>query len=171
MNVELVGVAIDGAASFEAAFGLDRDTLALCGDANDLHLALLESAHRARHTFEEGRPRATAEDAWYQIAVPTIAPIRGRANILAELLRMKSKVADQKHEMKNVAASGNVVFTERVDQSLRNGRWVPIPLVAVFEVNARGEISAWREYLDLGHAANQHGMTFEALRETLLHSH
>lgn len=112
-----------------------------------------------------------AEDAWYQIAVPTIAPIRGRANILAELLRMKSKVADQKHEMKNVAASGNVVFTERVDQSLRNGRWVPIPLVAVFEVNARGEISAWREYLDLGHAANQHGMTFEALRETLLHSH
>lgn len=112
-----------------------------------------------------------AEDAWYQIAVPTIAPIRGRANILAELLRMRSKVADQKHEMKNVAANGNVVFTERVDQSLRNGRWVPIPLVAVFEVNARGEISAWREYLDLGHAANQHGMTFEALRETLLHSH
>lgn len=112
-----------------------------------------------------------AEDAWYQIAVPTIAPIRGRANILAELLRMKSKVADQKHEMKNVAASGNVVFTERVDQSLRNGRWVPIPLVAVFEVDARGEISAWREYLDLGHAANQHGMTFEALQETLLHAH
>lgn len=111
-----------------------------------------------------------AEDASYQITVPTIAPIRGRAAIKSELLRMQSKVADQKHEMKNVAASGNVVFTERVDQSLRHGHWVAIPLVAVFEVNERGEIAAWREYLDLGHAAQQHGMTFEALQQTLVMS-
>ena len=112
-----------------------------------------------------------AEDASYQIAVPTIKAIRGRAAIKSELLRMQGKVADQKHEMKNVAANGRVVFTERVDQSLRHGHWVAIPLVAVFEVNERGEIAAWREYLDLGHAAQQHGMTFEALQQTLVHDH
>jgi limonene-1,2-epoxide hydrolase len=109
-----------------------------------------------------------ADDASYQIVVPTIAPIHGRGAIKAELLRMKAKVAEQKHEMKHVAASGGTVFTERVDQSLRNGRWVAIPLVAVFEVDATGRITAWREYLDLGHAAQQHGMSFEALQQSLL---
>jgi limonene-1,2-epoxide hydrolase len=109
-----------------------------------------------------------ADDASYQIAVPTLAPIHGRAAIKSELLRMKTRVADQKHVMKNVAAAGNIVFTERVDSSLRNGRWVDIPLVAVFELNDGGQITAWREYLDLGHAAQQHGMTFEALHQTLV---
>jgi limonene-1,2-epoxide hydrolase len=109
-----------------------------------------------------------AEDASYQIVVPTIAPIRGRAAIKAELLRMQTKVTDQKHVMKHVAASANTVFTERVDSSLRNGHWVDIPLVAVFELNDRGQIAVWREYLDLGHAALQHGMTFEALHQSLV---
>ncbi len=108
-----------------------------------------------------------AEDAIYQIVVPTIAPIQGRAAIRSELLRMKAKVADQKHVMKNVAASGNVVFTERVDSSLRNGHWVDIPLVAVFELNARGEIATWREFLDLANVARNHGMTVDALCQSL----
>lgn len=109
-----------------------------------------------------------AEDASYQITVPTIAPIRGRAAIKAELLRMKAKVADQKHVMKNVAASGKVVFTERVDSSWRNGHWVDIPLVAVFELNERGEIASWREFLDLANVAHKHGMSVETLCQTLI---
>jgi limonene-1,2-epoxide hydrolase len=109
-----------------------------------------------------------AEDASYQITVPTIAPITGRAAIKSELLRMKAKVAKQRHVMKNVAASGNVVFTERVDSSWRNGHWVDIPLVAVFELNERGEIATWREFLDLANVAHKHGMTVEALCATLV---
>jgi limonene-1,2-epoxide hydrolase len=109
-----------------------------------------------------------AEDASYQIVVPTVAPIRGRAAIKSELLRMKGKVADQRHVIKNVAASGNVVFTERVDSSWRNGHWVDIPLVAVFELDERGEIAAWREFLDLANVAHKHGMTVEALCQTLI---
>lgn len=109
-----------------------------------------------------------AEDATYQIVVPTIAPIQGRATIKAELLHMQTRVADQKHVMKHVAASGNTVFTERVDSSLRNGHWVDIPLVAVFELNARGQIAVWREYLDLSNVAHQHGMTVDALRASLV---
>ena len=109
-----------------------------------------------------------SEDASYQIVVPAIAPIRGRATIKAELLRMHTRVADQKHVMKQVAASGNTVFTERVDSSLRNGHWVNIPLVAVFELNDRGQIAVWREYLDLSNVAHQHGMSVEALRQSLV---
>src|SRR6202161_300853 len=87
--------------------------------------------------------RALAEEAYYQIVVPTIAPIRGRANVLAELRMMKEKIGPQRHEMKAVVSGGNCVFTERIDHSQRNGKWSAIPLVAVFEVNSAGKITAW----------------------------
>ena len=108
-----------------------------------------------------------AEDAYYQVVVPTTAPYRGRANILAGHRLMKEKVPDQKHEMKSFGSRGNTVFTERVDYSFRGGKWSPVPLVAVFDLNDDGKIVAWREYLDLANTASQHGMTAEALLESL----
>lgn len=108
-----------------------------------------------------------ADDAYYQIVVPTIPPVRGRDRILAEHRLMQEKVLDQKHEMKNLGSSGNVVFTERVDFSLRNGKWTAIPLVAVFELDEQGRIAAWREYLDLANAAREHGMSAEDLIRSL----
>jgi limonene-1,2-epoxide hydrolase len=108
-----------------------------------------------------------SEDAYYQIVVPTIPPVRGRARILAEHQLMKEKVLDQKHEMKSWGSRGNTVFTERVDQSLRNGKWSAIPLVAVFDLNDDGEIIAWREYLDLVNIARSHGMQVEDLMRSL----
>lgn len=108
-----------------------------------------------------------ADDATYQIAVPSFAPIAGRAAIKAELLHMQTRVIQQRHDMKNVAASGNVVFTERVDWSFSKGRWVSIPLVAVFELDDAGRITAWREYLDVAAVSKQHAMTPDELHESL----
>jgi limonene-1,2-epoxide hydrolase len=108
-----------------------------------------------------------AEDAYYQIVVPTIPRVLGRARILAEHLLMKEKVLDQKHEMKAFGSNGNTVFTERVDYSLRNGKWTPIPLVAVFELNDAGKIVAWREYLDLVNTARSHGIEIDELLRSL----
>jgi limonene-1,2-epoxide hydrolase len=109
-----------------------------------------------------------ADDASYQISVPTIPPLKGRAAIKAELLRMQQRVIGQKHDMKTVAASGNTVFTERVDYSKRvGGEWAAIPLVAVFELDGEGRITTWREFMDLGAVASQHGMTFEQLRQAI----
>jgi limonene-1,2-epoxide hydrolase len=108
-----------------------------------------------------------AEDAYYQIVVPTIPPVRGRDRILAEHQLMKEKVLDQKHEMKAWGSHGNTVFTERVDYSLRNGKWTPVPLVAVFDLNDDGEIIAWREYLDLVNTARSHGIKVEDLLRSL----
>lgn len=108
-----------------------------------------------------------AEDAYYQIVVPTIPPVQGRANILAEHQLMKIKVAEQKHELKAIGSRGNVVFTERVDYSQRNGKWTPIPLVAVFELDDSGKIKAWREYLDLANTAREHGLAVEDLLNSL----
>lgn len=108
-----------------------------------------------------------SEDAYYQIVVPTIPPVHGRDKIRKEHELMKVKVLDQKHEMKHFGSNGNTVFTERVDYSLRNGKWSPIPLVAVFELNDAGEITAWREYLDLANIAREHGMTVNDLMHSL----
>lgn len=108
-----------------------------------------------------------AEDATYQVVVPTTAPIRGRDNILKAHQRMKQDVRDQKHDMKAFGSHGNTVFTERVDYSLRNDDWTPVPLVAVFDLDDAGRIVAWREYLDLAHAARQHGITAEALLQSI----
>lgn len=108
-----------------------------------------------------------AEDAYYQIVVPTIPPVHGREHILAEHNLMRQKVSDQRHEMLNIASRGNVVFTERVDYSCRNDKWTAVPLVAVFELRDDGKIIAWREYLDLANTSHQHGMTAEELIQSL----
>lgn len=108
-----------------------------------------------------------ADDAYYQMVVPTIQPVHGKGNILEALEVMKTKVADQKHDMVSVASAGDYVFTERVDYSLRKNEWVPVPLVAVFQVNDQGKIYAWREYLDMFNNLKQHGLSFEEMEKTI----
>jgi limonene-1,2-epoxide hydrolase len=108
--------------------------------------------------------QALSEDAYYQLAVPTTEPCRGRANVLRELLQMQATgCEDQKHDMITVGSSDKAVFTERVDHSKRNGKWSAVPLVAVFEVDDEGKITAWREYLDLVNISRSHGMTADDL--------
>jgi limonene-1,2-epoxide hydrolase len=109
-----------------------------------------------------------SEDAYYQIVVPTIAPVHGRANVLAEHRLMQATgCEDQKHDMISYGSAGNTVFTERVDHSKRNGKWSKVPLVAVFEVDEAGKITAWREYLDLVNVSRSHGMSVDALVSSL----
>ena len=110
-----------------------------------------------------------SDDCYYQMVVPTIAPVKGKAEVLKALEAMMEKVEDQKHDMINVAVAGDVVFTERMDHSLRNGKWVEVPLVAVFKVNKEGKISEWREYLDIFNNLRQHGLSFEEMQNTIKH--
>lgn len=43
---------------------------------------------------------------------------------------------------------GNTVMNERTDRFLVDGRWVDIPIAAVFEVRD-GRVCLWRDYFDL----------------------
>lgn len=45
-------------------------------------------------------------------------------------------------------ASGSTVMNERTDRFLVDGRWVEIPIAAVFEVRD-GRVCLWRDYFDL----------------------
>jgi limonene-1,2-epoxide hydrolase len=108
-----------------------------------------------------------ADDVTYQVIVPITEPIRGREAIKAEWEQMMTRVPKQRHEMKNVGSNDRVVFTERVDYAEMNGHWASIPLVAVFELNNEGKIKSWREYLDSGNVARQHGMSVDELKASL----
>jgi limonene-1,2-epoxide hydrolase len=45
-------------------------------------------------------------------------------------------------------SSGSTVMNERTDRFLVAGRWIEIPIAAVFEVRD-GRVSLWRDYFDL----------------------
>ncbi|HEY9578881.1 MAG TPA: limonene-1,2-epoxide hydrolase family protein [Rhizorhapis sp.] len=107
------------------------------------------------------------DDCYYQSIVPTTDPIRGKAAIKAKWEKIKAEYGDQRHEMKGVGSGGGFVFTERVDYTKPGDTWIPIPLVAVFEVNERGKIFAWREYLDGGNVARKIGIEVSQLEESL----
>jgi limonene-1,2-epoxide hydrolase len=111
--------------------------------------------------------KLVSEDCYYQSIVPTTDKIHGKAAIKAKWERIKADYGDQRHEMKGVASSANLVFTERTDYSFIGGKWVSIPLVAVFEINEHNQITAWREYLDAGNVARQAGLDPVALADSL----
>jgi limonene-1,2-epoxide hydrolase len=108
-----------------------------------------------------------SEDCYYQSIVPTTDRICGKAAIKAKWERIKAEYGDQRHDMRGVASSDTLVFTERTDWSHTNGKWVSIPLVAVFEIGPEGKIVAWREYLDGGNVARQIGMDVNDLEQSL----
>lgn len=110
--------------------------------------------------------RYLAEDCYYQGVVPVTDPISGRAAIKAKLQAMRDLYPEQRHDMKASAAKGRYVFQERTDWALIAGRWVEIPLVAVFEVEG-DSIVAWREYLDSGHVAQQSDVDLQGLQASM----
>ena len=104
-----------------------------------------------------------ASDVTYQVVVPITPPIIGRAAVREEWETMMARVSTQQHRLLAIGSGGQYVFTERVDRSQLGDTWADIPLCAVFEVNADGLITAWREYLDSGAVMAQHGISFDDL--------
>jgi limonene-1,2-epoxide hydrolase len=82
---------------------------------------------------------------------PGMPPAQGKAAIMAllegshEMLRLESTPVD----VRNVAAVGSTVFTERVDHLYGAGgkHLLDLPVVGVLEVRD-SQIIAWREYAD-----------------------
>lgn len=51
-------------------------------------------------------------------------------------------------EITNIASSGDVVLTERVDRFVMGDRTIDLPVMGTFEIRD-GKIIAWRDYFDL----------------------
>src|SRR6185369_11484584 len=88
----------------------------------------------------------TADAVYHNIP---IAAVTGRAEIEATLAQFISPGSTCEFEIKGIAASGNLVLTERIDRFAMNGKKIAIPVMGAFEVSSDGKISAWRDYFDM----------------------
>jgi limonene-1,2-epoxide hydrolase len=57
-------------------------------------------------------------------------------------------------EVKQIAAGGDVVLTERVDRFIGAEKTVELPVMGAFEIED-GKIAAWRDYFDMAAWTNQ----------------
>lgn len=88
-----------------------------------------------------------AEDVFYQnVSLP---PARGKAAVEKQLRGMARLGAGFRIEVRNIAAKGPVVLTERVDTIVRGGFEMEFWVCGSFEVR-EGRISVWRDYFDWG---------------------
>lgn len=72
----------------------------------------------------------------------------GRPAALAGLESVFGRFERIEFRITHLAASGNTVLTERVDEFTVNGVVAPVPVMGTFEVSG-DRIVAWRDYCDL----------------------
>ena len=89
---------------------------------------------------------------WEQTGLPTTTGPEEAAELMLSMDGMGFRGIDV--EFRNVVASGDVVFTERIDWMVRTdgSRVGPFPVVGVTEFRD-GKIRAWREYFDSANLA------------------
>ncbi len=83
-----------------------------------------------------------------------IAPVTGRDAIRATIEGFTGGVEGIEFRVAHIAASGNVVMTERVDVFRFPSTSIELPVMGTFEVTG-GKISAWRDYFDLNQFMSQ----------------
>jgi uncharacterized protein (TIGR02246 family) len=74
-------------------------------------------------------------------------PVKGRAALRAHLAPLIAGATRIDLRLKNVAAVGNIVFLERVDDFDFKGKHGAVPVVGVMEIE-NGKVKVWREYYD-----------------------
>ncbi|MFK7895808.1 MAG: limonene-1,2-epoxide hydrolase family protein [Myxococcota bacterium] len=97
----------------------------------------------------DGIMSAFAEDAVYH-NIP-MDPCKGKDAIRGFIEGfLKTSPGGIDFEILNQSVAGSVVLNERVDTFSMDGAPKGIPVCGVFELNADGEIAAWRDYFDMG---------------------
>lgn len=76
-------------------------------------------------------------------------PAVGREASLAAVKFQLDMFDPIEFRLRNIAADGDVVLTERVDEITANGITAPVPVMGTFEVRD-GRIVHWRDYFDIG---------------------
>ena len=83
-----------------------------------------------------------------------IAPVSGKDAIRGTIAGFTAGVDSIEFRVLNIAASGNVVLTERVDVFNMPSTSIELPVMGTFEV-VDGKIAAWRDYFDLNQFMSQ----------------
>jgi limonene-1,2-epoxide hydrolase len=83
-----------------------------------------------------------------------LKPARGKAEIRRTIDGFMPGTTAVEFKILNSASAGAVVFNERVDSFVVNGKHISLPVAGVFELSG-GKIKAWRDYFDLPSYVNQ----------------
>jgi len=89
-----------------------------------------------------------ANDARWTLYMPDGPTIVGRTAIHAELERQSTYVEHVQTEILLMASSDHLVIAERLDRFVRDGRNIERSIAGAFEIDADGQIVAWRDYFD-----------------------
>jgi limonene-1,2-epoxide hydrolase len=84
-----------------------------------------------------------------------IGTVRGRSGVRDVLGPFFAPIHENEFLISRRAASGPVVFLERLDRHRLDHGWRELPVNSVFEVHD-GTITVWRDYFDLATAAKIH---------------
>lgn len=85
-----------------------------------------------------------------------IGTVRGHAGVREVLEPFFAPIHENEFLILRRAATGAIVFLERLDRHRLDHGWRDLPVNSVFEVSADGLITVWRDYFDLGSAAKIH---------------
>lgn len=94
-----------------------------------------------------------ADDVSYE-NVP-MQPIVGAATVKAVLSSFLDAASEVSWPVRRELADGNTVMNERLDRFKIGDGWLELPVAGVFEVDADGRITLWRDYFDLASYTNQ----------------
>jgi len=76
-----------------------------------------------------------------------IQPVQGKDAIKGMIEQFSAPFEGGDWEIRNIAAAGDVVLTERVDKFI-GAKSMSLQVMGVFEIKD-GKIAAWRDYFDL----------------------
>jgi limonene-1,2-epoxide hydrolase len=107
-----------------------------------------------RRDIEELLAFFAADAVYHNIPV---APVRGHEAIAGVLRQFLGPASFAEFEIRNLAACGDAVLTERVDRFEIGGKRIELPVMGAFEVGSDGRIRAWRDYFDLAQFTKQMG--------------
>jgi len=96
-----------------------------------------------------------APDGYWQLYMPSGPKIQGRAALRAEILRQMGYVDKPECNIIRMISSDDTVVTERRDYFTKNGKRALHHLLAIYELDRDGLITAWREYFDTYDLAQQ----------------
>jgi limonene-1,2-epoxide hydrolase len=102
----------------------------------------------SKRDVEALRPLLADEVVYHNIGMPASRGIEATLANVAGQWQMFSDTYE--YEIRNIAADGDIVLTERIDTVCPPGvAAAPVPVMGVFQVR-NGEIVAWRDYFDPG---------------------
>jgi len=95
----------------------------------------------------------TEDAVYHNMPLPAMT---GKPAIRPVLEMFLKPAASAEFEVLNIAASGDIVLTERIDRFEIAGKTIELPVMGTFEIKG-GKIVAWRDYFDMATWTRQTG--------------